>query len=223
MEKVNNLELFNFYIKQNKVDNFFSEDLISKMELFFFKKGEYICKASESIDYLFFLVKGKCSVFNVVENGKSLLICFYNKFEVLCEFEFFNDGISKTNIKAVEDTYCFGILVWKDRDELMKNVKLLKFLCAHLCKKLERSDRNNSINLLYSLENRLASYILLTQKKGCFFSNYTQLAEYLGTSHRHLLRVLHGLCDKGILMKKEDGYHIKNIDLLVEISGDCYQ
>lgn len=223
MEKVNNLELFNFYIRQNKADKFFSEDLINKMELFFFKKGEYICKVSEPVDYLFFLAKGKCSVFNIVENGKSLLICFYNNFEVLCEFEFFNDGISKTNIKVVEDTYCFGISVLKYRDELMKDIKLLKFLCAHLCKKLERSDRNNSINLLYSLENRLASYILLTEKEGCFFSNYTQLAEYLGTSHRHLLRVLHGLCDKGILTKKEDGYHIKNIDLLREISGDYYE
>lgn len=223
MEKINNPELFNFYLKQNKLDNFFSEDLINKMELFIFNKGEYICKVSEPVEYLFFLVKGKCSVFNMVENGKSLLICFYNNFEVLCEFEFFNDGISKTNIKAVEDTYCLGISVPKYKGELIKDIKLLNFLCAHLCKKLERSDRNNSINLLYSLENRLASYILFTQKEGCFFSNYTQLAEHLGTSYRHLLRVLCGLCSKGVLMKKEDGYHIKNIHLLKEISGDYYE
>lgn len=223
MEKVINPELFDFYIKQNKVYDIFSEALISKMELCLFYKGEYICKASEPLDYIFFLAKGKCNVFNVLENGKSLLICFYSSFEVLGEFEFFNGGESRTNIKAVEDTYCFAISVSKYKDKLMKDIKLLSFLCAHLCKKLERSDRNNSINLLYSLENRLASYILLTERDGCFFANYTQLAEHLGTSHRHLLRVLRGLCDKGALMKKEHCYYIKDFQLLKKISGDYYE
>lgn len=222
MKKVDNSELISFYIEKNNISSIFSKEIISKMQLYFLKKGEYVCKIGDRLDYLFFIVRGKCSVFQELANGKTLLICFYEDFQVLGEFEFFDNNSGKTNIQTIEDTHCLAIPLQVYKEELMNDNKLLRFLCLSMCKKLERSDKNNSINLLYFLENRLASYILSIQKDNYFCSNYTHLAEYLGVSHRHLLRTLADFCGKGLLEKREGKYYINDMKGLRELARDFY-
>ena len=58
--------------------------------------------------------------------------------------------------------------------------------------KLASLSVSNSVNILYPLENRLASYILAsyTNEDNNNTENLTQIAEFLGTSYRHLLRVV---------------------------------
>jgi len=85
---------------------------------------------------------------------------------------------------------------------------------------------NSSINLLYPLENRLASYIneFLTNDEDSniyidFDENLVNIAELLGSSYRHLLRTLNTLSKKGVLEKEDGKYKV----LLEELAGDLYQ
>lgn len=211
------------YIKQNNINNLLSNDLISKLELHAFKSKEFICRYGIDLNYLYFLVNGKCKVFKTLENGKESLICFYNSFQVLGEFELLNDNIVKTNIQAIDNVTCLAISTTKYKDVLLNDIKFLKFLCNDLCDKLVRSDINSSIHTSYPLVQRLASYIIFAKTKNNFLANYTNLAEFLGCSHRHLLRTLSNLCKKGILEKSNNSYIIKNIDYLKKIAGDSYE
>lgn len=71
---------------------------------------------------------------------------------------------------------------------------------------------NSSINLLYPLENRLASYInelLLINNNESLYVDFDEslvnIAEHLGSSYRHLLRTLNVLCEKEVLQKDDKG------------------
>ena len=57
---------------------------------------------------------------------------------------------------------------------------------------------SSSVNMLYPLENRLASY---TNEYSNNTENITQISELLGSSYRHLLRVLNRLESEGIIKR----------------------
>jgi len=97
-----------------------------------------------------------------------------------------------------------------------------------LAEKLAAVSMNSSINLLYPLENRLASYINESLIYGDdlyidFDENLNNIAELLGSSYRHLLRTFNTLCKKGVLTKDDGKYKIINKALLKDLAGDLYQ
>ncbi len=81
-----------------------------------------------------------------------------------------------------------------------------------------------SINLNYPVDQRLASYIFRScqGQEHSFRANYTHLAEYLGCSHRQLLRVLGRFRAEGLLEKGETGYRVLNMERLEKLAGDLY-
>ena len=230
MIRINDRQKIKSYTKTYSMDELFSGNMENYMELFFFKKNEYLVKHSDKIRYLFFLVDGKAKVFTTLSNGKSLLLCFYQQFMVLGDVEILDSSEAGNNVQAIEDTYCIGIAIEHVRKYLMEDAKFLRFLCRSLGAKLNRCSKNSSINLLYSLETRLATYIYTTgeREKGSgreriiFEENLTEIAELLGTSYRHLLRTLHSLCEKGILKKEGSQFEVVEEKILSSLSGDVY-
>jgi CRP-like cAMP-binding protein len=113
----------------------------------------------------------------------------------------------------------------------MEDPKFLSFMCENLSEKLIRLSKYSSINLLYSLENRLASYMLAIsssdegeKSKGINLDgNLTEVSELLGTSYRHLLRTLNKLCLQGVVIKNKDFYEILDIKKLEVLAGDLYE
>ncbi|MFL0247495.1 cyclic nucleotide-binding domain-containing protein [Candidatus Clostridium stratigraminis] len=229
MRKIANIKKLNYYVLKYNIDSIFSTDMKPYMELFFFNKNEYICKVDEKLNYLLFFVKGKAKVYAPLSNGKSLLLCFYKPFMVIGDVEFLRTETANSNVQVIEDTYCVGISF----DNIMKfafnDSKFLRFACVCLSEKLIRLSKNSSINLLYPLENRLASFILATcteskeKNKVIFQGNLTEVSELLGTSYRHLLRTLNILCSEDAIKKNEDYYEIENVNILKKLAGELYE
>lgn len=230
MVRINDPERMNNYILKYKIDNIFSLDARALMELILFKKGEFICRESEDINYLYFFVQGKAKVYKTLSNGKSLLLCFYQGFKVLGDVELFNYKAASANVEVIEDTYCIGILMEKVREYLLNDAGFLRFICSSLGDKLDRCSKNSSINLLYPLENRLAGYILVAgeailndgKRQIEFAENLTEISELLGTSYRHLLRTLDILCAKGAIKRNRNHFEVADIKVLKDLSADLY-
>ena len=226
MKKINNPKLVDKYINKYNIDDIFSTSMKEHMELFHFKRNEYICKEDENIDYLFFFVEGKAKIYISLKNGKSLLINFYYPFMVLGDLELINLTKATTNMEVIEDAYCIGLPFKQVRDELLNDAKFLRFICSSLGNKMDTSSRNGTINLLYPLENRLASYMMATRGSGNriqFDETLTEIAELLGTSYRHLLRTINNLINKGILKKCEYGYEVIDEEMLSSLAIDLYK
>jgi CRP/FNR family putative post-exponential-phase nitrogen-starvation transcriptional regulator len=216
------------YIKIYEMENLFTDNMKEHMTLYLFNKNEYICREEELLTYLFFLVDGKAKVSKHLENGKSLLLSFYTPLTIIGDVEFIRNKRTDCSVQAIDDTFCIGISFDIVRNKLINDCKFLLKICDYLGEKLSSYSNNSSINLLYPLENRLASYIVAfakvhDNKKFEFKESYNEISELLGTSYRHLNRTLNKLCFEGILKKANKEYIIENFEKLLYLAGDLYK
>lgn len=230
MIKIENNKQIEEYIKAYKVENLFSDNMKRYMILYMFDKNEYICREEEQLENMYFLVEGKAKVSKHLENGKSLLISFYVPLTIIGDVEFIRNNATDCSVQAIEDTYCIGINFSVVRSLLTKDCKFLLNICEYLSRKLTSNSNNSSINLLYPLENRLASYILAfvdidknKNSKFIFKESYSEISELLGTSYRHLNRTLNKFSKQGILKKYNNEYIIEDFEKLLCLAGDLYK
>ena len=230
MKRINSRSLLKKYINKYDINGMFTKNLEEDMELLVFEKGEYLSREGDPIEHLLFFVKGKAKVYINLENGKSLLLCFYYPFMLFGDLELVSQRMATTNTVVVDEVYCVALPLNKVREELLKDSKLMGHICESLGDKLERASKNGTINLLYPLENRIASYIVATMEKVKiedelfqFKENLTTLAELLGTSYRHLLRTLNKLVDDGLLKREKNSYVVIEEEKLRTLAADIYR
>jgi CRP-like cAMP-binding protein len=223
------------YINNYKIADYFSDfDYFYKhLKLVRFSKNDMVYQDKESLDYIYFFLSGKLKVCSNLSNGKSLLLCFFEDFEILGDLELYQIANPYNSIKVVKESYCIAIPIKdeKIKNALLKDIKFLNFLSFSLANKLVRISDVSSANILCTLESRLAKYIYYLSEKNTnqksayntvFRENLTETAELLGTSYRHLLRILQQFVKDGILEKQEDYYVIKDISRLKMLSSDSY-
>ncbi|MCC3870043.1 cyclic nucleotide-binding domain-containing protein [Terrisporobacter mayombei] len=228
MKKIEDLFIIENYYNELNMQKIFIDDMKSDMRLLKFEKHEYLIREDEDLEYLLFFIQGKAKVFKTLPNGRSLLLAFYKPFRVIGDIEIIKNQSATGTVLALSTCYCLAIPMEKARLKLIKDNKFLKFTCESLAEKLAAVSMNSSINLLYPLENRLASYINESLTYGDdlyidFDENLNNIAELLGSSYRHLLRTFNTLCKKGVLKREDGKYKIINKALLKDLAGDLYQ
>lgn len=231
IERINDPNLLNYYMKKYEIADLFDNDLTPYFDIHKFKKGESITKTDESIEFFYFLVDGKAKIYKLLKNGKSLLMKFFTPLEVIGEIELIEEINANSNIDAISDCILIAIEMDTLRRFASDDIKFLKFLNKHLVIKLKEFSLSSSINQLYPLESRLASYILTTSSdgptskfiEGISTNKLTEMADLLGTSYRHLNRTLKNLQDSGLIQKKRTAIIIENKEALEELAGDLYQ
>lgn len=231
MKKIEDSFIIENCYNELNMQKIFMNNMKNDMRLLKFDKHEYLSREDEDLDYLLFFIQGKAKVFKTLPNGRNLLLAFYKPFRVIGDIEVVKNQSATGTIQALSTCYCLAISMEKARLELTKDRKFLKFTCESLAEKLAAVSMNSSINLLYPLENRLASYInesLVYEKNEenlyiDFDENLINIAELLGSSYRHLLRTFNTLCKKGVLERECGKYKIINKTLLKDLAGDLYQ
>lgn len=227
MIKINDKNKLNYYIKKYKIDEIFSSNMSSYMELHYFKKNEHICSSGEELKYLYFFLDGKAKVYIAAPNGKSLLIRFYAPIQIIGDTEILNNTTIDCNIQAVEDSLCLAIPRNIIEKIALKDVHFLSYVCKQLAFKLSSASLSSSMNMLYPLENRLARYILESYSTSSSqdenSESLTHISELLGTSYRHLLRVLDKFCSENIIKKSNKTIVILDTQKLEDLAGDLYQ
>lgn len=231
VKKIEDSLIIENYYNKLSAQRIFMSDMKNEMVLLKFDKHEYLSREDEDLEYLMFFIQGKAKVFKTLPNGRNLLLAFYKYFRVIGDIEIVKNQSATGTIQALSTCYCLAIPMEKARLELTKDRKFLKFTCESLAEKLAAVSMNSSINLLYPLENRLASYINESLVYGenqenlyiDFDENLINVADLLGSSYRHLLRTFNTLCKKGVLEKEDGRYKIINESLLKDLAGDLYQ
>ena len=231
MQQIYNINELNYYVDKFHITDIFEKDMRDYMELHLFHKGEQIYRTSEKIEYLYFLVKGKFKVFTVPKNGRALLLRFYQPFQVLGDVELLCHVDSICNLEVLNEVLCIGISVETILSYCMKDTKFLNYIAQNLARKLMESSISSSINLIYPLENRLASYIIASLQEdedfkcivGIATNKLTDMADFLGTSYRHLNRTLSILHNRKLIKKERNFIEILDIKKLEELAGDLYK
>ncbi len=216
------------YFDRYRLDRFLPHDVLDHLSLEHFQPGETILEAGRPVDALRFFVEGRARVVLPEENGRQLLLCFYEPLQLFGDAEIMERGRdAAASIEALGSCICLSLARKAVERCLYRNPEFLRMLCRSLGRKLGRILQNSAFNQLYPLEARVASYILATavelkNGKVLFSANISQVAELLGSSFRHLHRTLGALCDAGVLEKTRSGYLLHNSDELKQRAGATY-
>lgn len=225
MERILSSELLKYYFVKYDIENIFDDNIINYAQLHFYHKDELILKAESELKYYYLLVKGKIKISYPFENGKSMLLKFYKAFNIIGDIELLKDKPIRCNVEATEDTYLIAIPSTILRKKYMNNVNFLHHLIDSLSEKLEATINNTSYNFIYPLTNRLASYLVehITDKNSIVLSSsFKEIAQFLGTTYRHLNRTFKELEAEKIIKCENTTIHILDEARLRELSKNLY-
>jgi len=225
MKRISNKDLLKEYIDKHNIEDILDTEILDYAQLHFYKKEEFILKAESMIEYYYLLVEGKIKISYLFENGKSNLLKFYSDFNTIGDLELFKNIPILCNIDAVEDTYLIAIPSEILRKKYFNNIKFLHHLIDSLSDKLYTTINNSSYNFVYPLINRLSSYLVehLTNKNYITLnSSFLEIAQFLGTTYRHLNRTLKELEEKEIIKCEDKTVFILDEDGLRELAKNVY-
>jgi CRP-like cAMP-binding protein len=225
MRKIVDNSLLEHYIKKHNIDQIFDEDMLKYAQLYFFEKGEYILEAANKLEYYYLLVGGKIKIYYILENGKYSNLKFYNDFVTIGDMELLKDDPIICNIDAVEDTYMIVLSSDILRKKYFDNPKFLRHLVDSLSVKLSATINNSSYNFVYPLINRLASYLVehtTDEEYIILTSSYLEIAEFLGTTYRHLNRTFKEMEAKSIIKCEDKRINILDNKRLRELSKNLF-
>lgn len=215
------------YIETFQLDEIFNKELFPHLSLYSFEQGEIICSQGEASQYLYVLVKGKVKIYTNSPDGNTLILSFKKPLEVIGDIEYVR-GIDIVNtVEAVSSVCMIGIHHRWLRKYASQHSPFLQFLLDIITKKFHLKNNSMSLNIMYPVEVRLASYLLSVSldESDLHFNNQINIsikdaANLIGTSYRHLNRVITQLCAEGLIERNKGSILVKDIEGLRDLAGD---
>jgi CRP-like cAMP-binding protein len=182
-----------------------------------FMKDSNIFKINSKVTHCYFILSGTVKIYIDHKNGRRSILDFVGGNDWLGELSLFcNESDIKEN-KVLQEVECLEFDIYELRKLCKENVEVSFYFASYIANKLLMRSYRMSENLNYSLENRLAFFILQHQHKGTYNIPHVDVSEYMNVSYRHMLYVIKRFCELGILTKekgKGKGYLISDIDKL---------
>nr|WP_263323533.1 cyclic nucleotide-binding domain-containing protein [Neobacillus sp. Marseille-Q6967] len=218
MKEMKDREKLNQYLHAHQIESIFNESLLPHLSLYSFEQGELICSQGGASQYLYLLVKGKVKIYTTSEEGKTIILSFKQPLEAIGDIEYVQ-GIDIINtVEAVTSVCMIGIHHRWLKKYGSDYAPLLKFLLNIITRKFSVKSDSLSFNLMYPVEVRLASYLLSvsfyeedSQFEGKIStSSLKDAANLIGTSYRHLNRVILSFCTEGLIERNKGFIFIKD-------------
>ncbi|WP_219641437.1 Crp/Fnr family transcriptional regulator [Cohnella sp. CFH 77786] len=231
MKKLSDPAALSRWVNQYGLEDILSEKARERMELFSYGKGEPVCQAGEDLAYLMLLVSGKLKLSRLLPNGRSILIRFYRPLSMIGDLELLNGQPANCSVESVGTTIVIAIPADVMRETALEDPRFLRFVIRHLSNKLMTMSNASTLNMLYPLENRFASYLVSITGSGSGGEEadeirtpkLTEVAELLGTSYRHLNRIITKLASEGLLERKRGKILVHDLQQLHRLAeGNSY-
>ncbi|MGG3562143.1 cyclic nucleotide-binding domain-containing protein [Neobacillus rhizosphaerae] len=227
MKEIKDREQLQTYIETYQIEAIFNEQLIPYLTLYSFEEGELICSQGEPSEYLYVLVKGKVKIYTNSAEGKTLILSFKTPLEVIGDLEYVQ-GIDFVNtVEAVSSVSMIGIHHRWLKKYAKDHAPFLQFLLEIITKKFHVKSKSMSLTIMYPVEVRLASYLMsvsldesVSLNKSQIRINIKDTANLIGTSYRHLNRVIAQLCEDGLIERNKGLILVKDRERLRMLAGD---
>ncbi|PGF22579.1 transcriptional regulator [Bacillus thuringiensis] len=201
----------------------FTKDLISFLSVRIFQPNEFILKAGDKIDGIYFLLSGRYMVSNLEVTGKELLLRYCQRPAIMGDIEIFAECLVESNCIAVEPCEVLFVPLEVYEEHLKFDSKFNQLLLKELAYKLRTCTISSRVNALSPVNVRLAAY-LCTVECPSHLNQYIKtnslddVASLIGTTKRHLNRILKDWTEKEIIKREENEIRILNGDKIKEIS-----
>lgn len=201
------------YIQQYKMADFLNEALLSHLELMKFPAYANVYWEEEEQRYFYFLVEGQLQCYHYHLNGKLGVFAVSDPFMAIGDIEILNNEPVKSNVIATRDSTVLALKTDDIERYGADDPRFLRFLIEELRNKLYKTNHLQVTQLL-PVTSRLATYLMAQprdQTGTVILPNKESLASLLGTSFRHLNRVIKTFVDDGII--QVDYPHVRIVNL----------
>jgi CRP-like cAMP-binding protein len=187
------------YVARFDMARFLNDDLLCRLQVFRFPAYSYVYVEQDEQHHLYFLVEGQVQCSHYHLNGKLAVIALSQPFSAIGDLEILSKETVNSNVIATRQTTMLGLA----KDDVHRygadDPRFLRFLLDQLRDKLYKTDALQT-NQVLPVINRLAVYIL-AQAAGdeAVLPDKEALASLLGTTPRHLNRVLKALTEMGCI------------------------
>lgn len=227
MKEIKDREQLIQYLQAHQIESIFNEPLIPHLSLYSFDQGELICSQGEHAHYLYVLVKGKVKIYTTSAEGKTLILSFKTPLEVIGDIEYIRGIHNLNTVEAVSSVCMIGVHHCWLKKYGRDHSPLLQFLLDIITKKFCIKSNSLSFNLMYPVEVRLASYLLSVSfdesdslMKGQLSPvSLMDAANLIGTSYRHLNRVIQRFCKEGLIERNKGLILVKDREGLAALAS----
>lgn len=226
MQITENKKYLELLIMKNKIDEILPFEVLESAELCRYSRDEDILVVNSDMPYFYFFVTGKLKVFQIHENGKAFLIQFYSSFDSLGEIELVNNVKASCSVSAVLPSELIRIPIEVLRQRAIDYPPFLWYVSKSLATKLLYADRHHSLNLLYPVKNRLASYLMAHEIKSdeiVLKDSLQDVSEFIGTTYRQLHRAFQQLEKNQVLKKTKKSISVLDLNKLELLAGSIYE
>lgn len=220
------------YLELHRLQDIMSEPLLARAALHQFERGEVICRQGEPSGRLYVLVEGKIKVYTTSAEGKALVLSFREPLEVIGDVEFVGRRDLMNSVEAVKRSVAIGI-DYRDLEAYgLDHAPLLRFLLNVVTHKFYTKSNAMSFNLMHPVEVRLASYLLSVCQEdagsqlqsGSAGISLGDAANFIGTSYRHLNRVLRRFIQEGLVARADGQLRVLDrAGLLAKAEHNIYE
>lgn len=215
------------YLQQFGIQDVFHEPLLPHVSLYTFEPGEKLCMQGEQPDILYVLVKGMTKTSNNSPEGRTLVLSFKTPPEMIGDIEYIEKVDNMNTVEAVTPVEALGIPYRWLYKYGQDHPPLLQFLLRIITSKFRIKSDSMSFNLMHPVETRLASYLLsvTTDQNPVLITghpadyNLTDIANLIGTSYRHLNRVIGQFVEQGWIVRKRGSIAVLNRPALYQLAG----
>jgi len=203
----------------------FQDQFKKNIEFRSYEPNESILSVGEDIDGLYFLLEGKYYVSSPEITGKELLLRYCQKPAIMGDIEIFQDCSVQSNCVAAEKCLLLFIPYTLYEQELKYDSGFTQMLLQELAYKLRTCTISSRVNALSSVSLRLAAYLCTIEspsrlKEYIMTNTLDEVASLIGTTKRHLNRVLKQWSDEGIVQRNNETIQIIDWSKIEEISED---
>lgn len=206
------------YLQKHQLDYIFTEPLKPLLSLLSYDPGEHICSKGDPSSTLYVLVKGKLKIYTTSAEGRTLIISFKTPLELIGDVEYIQGTEMLNTVEAVSPVHMIAVPYRWLNKYAKDHPPLLHFMLEIITQKFYRKSSFLSLNLMHPVDVRLASYLLSIsydesdpQFTGQLDTiNLVDTANFIGTSYRHLNRVIRKFCQEGLTERSSGAIIVKD-------------
>ncbi len=219
--------LVRHYFQTTALGTIFEDDVMAHCRLFDYEAGEMVCEKDLPLTKLIFIVEGAAKVFTMLDNGKIYLLRIEEPLNIYGDLEVFTGDSYTANVEALAGCRCLGMPINLVRRQYANKPEFLRMIITSLANRLDKISHMSTTNLLLPLKNKVAGYLVahMDEKTGniTIKTSYIEVAEQLGSTYRHLSRVMKELVDDGYIRKKGKKIVVEDMDALAKLGGNSFR
>ncbi|MCQ4935252.1 cyclic nucleotide-binding domain-containing protein [Anaerotignum propionicum] len=201
-------------VLKNEIPSMIFENGVEKC----FSKEENIYKMNSRVTYCYFILSGVAKIYIDHSNGRRSILDFAGQNDWLGELSLFSDEANIKENKVLQEIKCLEFDLNVLQKLCKEDASVSFYFASYISNKLLSRSYRMSESLNYSLNKRLATFILQYQHNGRYEIPHTDVSEYLNVSYRHVLYVMKQFREWGIIEKdRGKGYVTVNIEKLKEL------